>query len=325
MESAEGKCMIQKYEAMLSLLEKYETSLYDDWCQTVSEKSQYNLSQPLLQRDPEMKQITVNFNPQENLGLFSADPASNIWKTHIKYIDDMLLDGLFLAIECSLKYLLENTECRAGLTPIFEAQLSLAIPELVFYPSVESRVKGGFHNIVEGLVTSIFGISSLVPQLSPQNGSPHYQVDVEGMARLASMRSTLMERVQSMMALCCSYRNTFSQYSYLYVEDPKEVLSQFLLYGRVLTPEEIEAHAEDGIPENPPLLHQFKSQIDSYEKLYEDVCRLEPIRVFESCVKIDVRPFKASLLNVIKKWSLMFKQHPIDYVTDRSCLRNGTT
>lgn len=126
-----------------------------------------------------------------------------------------------------------------------------------------------------------------------------------------------MERVQSMMALCCSYRNTFSQYSYLYVEDPKEVLSQFLLYGRVLTPEEIEAHAEDGIPENPPLLHQFKSQIDSYEKLYEDVCRLEPIRVFESWMKIDVRPFKASLLNVIKKWSLMFKQHPIDYVTDR--------
>ncbi|XP_057356823.1 dynein axonemal heavy chain 9 isoform X5 [Manis pentadactyla] len=482
MESAEGKCTIQKYEAMLSLLEKYETSLYDDWCQTVSEKSQYNLSQPLLQRDPETKQITVNFNPQlisvlkemsyleprqmkhipemaaamfssrefyrqlvanlelmanwynkvlksllevefplvekelqnidlclkaaeetlnwqmegiwdyvsqitnsihdleqriqktkdnveeiqnimktwvspifkrkdgkkecllsmddqhdrvqksyslikesglkihaliqKNLGLFSADPASNIWKTYVKYIDDMLLDGFFLAIECSLKYLLENTECRVGLTPIFEAQLSLAIPELVFHPSLESGVKGGFHDIVEGLVTSIFGISSLVPRLSPQNGSPHYQVDVEGMARLASMRSTLMERVQSMMALCCSYRNTFSQYSYLYVEDRKEVLSQFLLYGRVLTPEEIEAHAEDGIPENPPLLHQFKAQIDSYEKLYEDVCRLEPIRVFESWMKIDVRPFKASLLNVIKKWSLMFKQHLVDSVTD---------
>lgn len=68
------------------------------------------------------------------------------------------------------------TECRAGLTPIFEAQLSLAIPELVFHPSLESGVKGGFHDIVEGLVASIFGILSLVPRLSPQNGSPHYQV-----------------------------------------------------------------------------------------------------------------------------------------------------
>uniref|UniRef100_A0A8C4MCN2 Dynein axonemal heavy chain 9 n=1 Tax=Equus asinus asinus TaxID=83772 RepID=A0A8C4MCN2_EQUAS len=234
---------------------------------------------------------------QENLGLFSADPTSNIWKTYVSYIDDLLLDGFFLAIECSLKYLLENTECKAGLTPIFEVQLSLAIPELVFYPSLESGVKGGFYDIVEGLVTSIFRISSLV--------------DMESMADLASMRSVLMGRVQSMMALCCCYRNTFSHYSYLYVEDRKEILGQFLLYGHVLTPEEIEAHAEDGIPENPPSLHQFKVQIDSYEKLYEEVCRLEPVKVFDYWMKIDVRPFKASLLNIIKKWSLMFKQlHP---------------
>ncbi|KAM8956225.1 dynein axonemal heavy chain 9 isoform 2-T2 [Lycaon pictus] len=482
MESAEGKRMTQKYEDMLSLLEKYEARLYEDWCQTVSEKSQYNLSRPLLKRDPETKQITVNFSPQlisvlkemsyleprqkqhvpetaavlfssrefyrqlvaklelmanwynkivktlievefplveeelqgidlhlraaeetlswktegiwdyviqitdsirdleqriqkakdnveeiqniiktwvspifkrkdgkrecllsmddqhdqlekyynlikesglqihalvqENLGLFVADPTSNIWKTYVNYIDEMLLDGFFLAIECSLKYLLENTECRTGLTPIFEAHLSLAIPELVFSPSLEYGVKGGFYDAIEGLITSIFGISSLMPRLSPHTGSPHYQADIEGMAHLASMRTKLLDRVQGMMALCCGYRDTFSQYSYLYVEDRKEILSQFLLYGHVLTPEEMEAHAEDGIPENPPLLHQFKAQIDSYEKLYEEVCRLEPIKTFDSWMKIDVRPLKASLLNIIKRWSLMFKQHLVDYVTD---------
>ncbi|XP_023561192.1 dynein heavy chain 9, axonemal [Octodon degus] len=482
MESVEGKRMIQQYESMCSLLESYETRLYEDWCQSVSEKSQYNLSQPLLQREPQTKRITVNFNPQltsvlkemsylepgamkhipetaaelsssrefyrqlvanldsmanwynkvmttllevelplvegelqnidlclraaeetlnwktagiwdyviqitnsihdleqriqktkdnveeiqnimktwvtpmfkrkdgkkecllslddqhdqieryyslikesglkihalvqENLGLFSADPASNIWKNYINYIDDMLQNGLFLAIKCSLKYLLENTECKAGLTPIFEAQLSLAIPELVFHPSMESGVKGGFGDIIEDLVTSTFGIASLVPRLSLHNGSAHYQVTLEGMADLASMRDTLKQRVQSMMTLCYGYRNTFSQYSYLYVEDRKEVLGQFLLYGHILTPEEIEAHAEEGIPESPPLLHQFKAQIDSYEKLYEEVCSLEPTKVFDSWMKIDVRPFKASLMNIIKKWSLMFKQHLVDYVTN---------
>ncbi|XP_032136134.1 dynein heavy chain 9, axonemal isoform X1 [Sapajus apella] len=481
MESAEGKRMKQKYEDMLSLLEKYETRLYEDWCWTVSEKSQYNLSQPLVKRDPETREITVNFNPQlisvlkemsylepremkhipetavamfssrdfyqqlvanlelmanwynkvmktllevefplveeelqdidlrlraaeetfnwktegiwdyvtqitssihdleqriqktkdnveeiqnimktwvapvfkrkdgkresllslddqhdrmekyynlikesglkihalvqENLSLFSADPTSSIWKTYVNSIDNMLLNGFFLAIECSLKYLLENTECKAGLTPVFEAQLTLAIPELVFYPSLESGVKGGFYDIVEGLITSIFGISSLVPRLSPRNGSPHYQVDLDAMPVLANMRRTLMERVQRMMGLCCGYRSTFSQYSYLYVEDRKEVLGQFLLYGHILTAEEIEDHVEDGIPENPPLLSQFKVQIDSYETLYEEVCRLEPIKVFDSWMKIDIRPFKASLLNIIKRWSLLFKQHLVDHVT----------
>ncbi|KAM7067437.1 dynein axonemal heavy chain 9 [Molossus nigricans] len=482
MESAEGKRMIQKYEDTLSLLEKYETRLYEDWCQTVSEKSQYNLSQPLLQRDPETKQMTVNFSPQllsvlremrylqpaqlkhipetaaamyssrefyrqlvaslglmanwynkvmktllevefplveeelrsidlrlraaeetlnwktegiweyviqitnsvhdleqriqktkdnveeiqnimktwvspifkrkdgrkecllsmddqrdrmekyyncikesglkihalvqENLGLFSADPTSTTWKTYVSYIDDMLLGGFFLAIDCSLNYLLENTECKPGLNPIFEAQLCLAIPELVFYPSLEPGVQGGFSDIVEGLVANIFRMSSLVPRLSPHNSSPHYQGDMEGTAGLARMRSMLLERVQRVTALCCSYRDTLGQYAHLYVEDREEVLGQFLLYGRVLTPEEVEARAEEGIPENPPRLPQFKAQIDSYEQLYEEVCRLEPVRVFDSWMRIDLRPFKASLLNIIKKWSLMFKQHLVDHVTN---------
>lgn len=50
--------------AVVSDPRRYETRLYENWCQTVSEKSQYNLSRPLLKRDPETKQITVNFNPQ---------------------------------------------------------------------------------------------------------------------------------------------------------------------------------------------------------------------------------------------------------------------
>ncbi|XP_063098488.1 dynein axonemal heavy chain 9 isoform X2 [Cavia porcellus] len=482
MESAEGKRMIQQYEDVLSSLEKYETRLYEDWCQSVSEKSQDNLSQPLLLRDPQTRQITVNFNPQltsvlkemsylepkdlqripeiaaamlssrefywqlvtnldlmanwyntvmttllevefslvegelknidlqlraaeetlnwttegiwdyvipitngihdleqrvqktkgnveeiqnimkswvtpifkrkdgkkecllslddqhdriekyyslikesglkihalvqENMCLFSADPTSSIWQNYIDYIDDMVQNGFFLSIQCSLRYLLENTECKVGLTPVFEAQLSLAIPELVFHPSLESGVKGGFYDIVENLIASVFGISSLVPRLSSQNGSPHYQVALEGMADLATMRDSLLQRVQSMMTLCCGYRNTLSQFSYLYVEDRKEVLGQFLLYGHILTAEEIEAHVEDGIPETPPLLHQFKAQIDSYEKLYGEVGRLEPTKVFDGWMKIDVRPFKASLMNIIKKWSLMFKQHLVDYVTN---------
>jgi dynein heavy chain len=40
-----------------------------------------------------------------------------------------------------------------------------------------------------------------------------------------------------------------------------EFMRQFLLYGHVLTTEEIEAHAEEGVPENPPTLKQFKEQV----------------------------------------------------------------
>lgn len=43
---------------------RYQEKQYVDWSQTVSEKSQYNLAQPLIRRDPETKLIAVNFDPQ---------------------------------------------------------------------------------------------------------------------------------------------------------------------------------------------------------------------------------------------------------------------
>lgn len=67
-------------------------------------------------------------------------------------------------------------ECKPGLTPVFEAQLNLVTPELVFHPSLDSGVKGGLYDIVQSLVTRIFAMPSLVPRLSPHSGSPHYQV-----------------------------------------------------------------------------------------------------------------------------------------------------
>ncbi|XP_071659244.1 dynein axonemal heavy chain 9-like [Patagioenas fasciata] len=480
LDSAEGGRVIEKYEEMIQLLDRYQEKLYADWSQTVSEKSQYNLTQPLMRRDPETKLITVNFDPQlvsvlrelsylsgsrlgaipptaaeiysskesyrqlaanlelmvnrynkvlktvleveypliqeqlwdinlklkkaeetlnwkmegvwdhismvmddvhdleqriqkaknnveeiqtivgswaspifvrrdckresllsledcqdrlerryslvresgqrihllvkENQSLLLADPASDIWKAYVDYVDEIVLDGFFTAIECSLKYLLENTDPKAGLPPLFEVQLDLVIPDLIFQPSLDPGTNDGFYDVVEGLLNDIYRISSLVPRLAEHSGFLHCQADMEDMADLADMRHELMGRVQAVMAPCCDYRSAFDHYSYLYGEDRKEFFRQFLLYGHILTAAEIEAHAENGVPESPPTLQQFREQIDSYEKIYEEVNRIEPISIFQSWMKVDARPFKASLLNVIKRWSLVFKQHLMDHV-----------
>lgn len=49
---------------------------------------------------------------------------------------------------------------------------------------------------------------------------------------------------------------------YLWGDDRNEFMRQFLLYNHVLTSEEIEAHAEEGVPESPPTLEQFKEQVN---------------------------------------------------------------
>ncbi|KAL8211642.1 UNVERIFIED_CONTAM: Dynein heavy chain 9, axonemal [Gekko kuhli] len=251
---------------------------------------------------------------KENLILFGADPVSDVWKAYLEHVDETVLDGFFHAIECSLKYLLENMDSKAGLAPFFEVQLDLLIPDMVFRPSLDAGASDGFYDIVEGLVNDVFRISSLVPRLADHSPFPHYQDDMEEMSDLADMRHSIMERIQKMMSVCCDYCSSFDHYSYLYMDDRKEFMRHFLLYSHVLTAEEIEAHAEDGVPETPPTLQQFKEQIDSYEKIYEEISQLEPIRIFDGWMKADSRPFKVSLLGIIKKWSFMFKQHLIDHV-----------
>lgn len=44
---------------------------------------------------------------------------------------------------------------------------------------------------------------------------------------------------------------------------------------------------------------------------------MEPVQVFHGWMRVDGRIMKSALLNVIKKWSFMFKQHLVDHVTDR--------
>ena len=67
------------------------------------------------------------------------------------------------------------------------------------------------------------------------------------------------------------YANSMERYAYLWVDDRQEFLRQFLLYGHMLTADEIDAASEEGVKETPPELHQFKEQVDGFEAIYNEV------------------------------------------------------
>ena len=69
---------------------------------------------------------------QENMEFFKASEDSETWKAYVLYVDDMVVDGCFNAIECSLKFMLQQTDPKTGLAPLFQAQLELNAPDMVF-------------------------------------------------------------------------------------------------------------------------------------------------------------------------------------------------
>ncbi|NXO76324.1 DYH9 protein, partial [Sitta europaea] len=480
LDSAQGRRVLQKYEEMLQLLDRYQEKLYSDWSQTVSEKSQYNLTQPLIRRDPQTKLITVNFDPQlvsvlrevsclgaseagaippaaaelhsckesfrqlvaslelmgnsynkvlstvlqveyplvqgqlqdidlrlreaeetlswkmegvwdrisgvmgdvcdlehrlqkakdnveeiqsivqswgspiferrgpkreavlspeecqerlerryslvreagqrvhslvkENQSLLLADPASDAWKVYLEYVDEIVLDGFFTAIESSLKDLLENTDPKAGLAPLFEVQLDLVVSDLVFHPPLDPGASGGFCDMVESLLQGIFHISSLVPRLAAHGGPRHYQV-CAGLPGLGALRRS-HELPHHCVLLTALPLFSLSTLFFLLFLPLLSFLSRLsFLSPPPFLPSPLCSPGEPEEPEEPRTLRQFSERIGSYERLHEEVAAMQPVCAFQGWLRLDARPFKAALLNEIKRWSLVYKQHLLDHVT----------
>lgn len=170
------------------------------------------------------------------------------------------------------------------MAPLFEARLDLKVPDLVFTPPLDIRVGDSFFELVETLINDVFRISSLVPRVAQHSTFPHYQViypsfflisvsrnatrpinmctqaDMEDMADLADMRQLLMGRVKEVMATCCQFQNSLESYSYLYVDDRKEFMRHFLLYGH--GNQETGGYSDDCMSESPPTLDNFRKQVD---------------------------------------------------------------
>ncbi|XP_056142990.1 dynein axonemal heavy chain 11 [Lampris incognitus] len=253
---------------------------------------------------------------QENMALFHADSASEAWRSYQEYMDDMVVEGLFSSVSSSLAFFVENMEPWPGQAPLFEAQLLLSDSAMMFEPSMDRDAADGFYELVEGLVADMFKISTNVNRLAAHLNMESYQDVMDDMLDLMDLRQEIMARVENVLKKVLDYQRTFDCYSHLWLDDRTEFLRYFLLYGHMLPEEDRETDGESTFPKNPPTISQFKEQLDNCEDLYAKITKLEDFRVFDGWFRLDIKSFKMSLLNIIKKWSWLFKEHLMAHVTD---------
>uniref|UniRef100_A0A2K5TY45 Dynein axonemal heavy chain 17 n=1 Tax=Macaca fascicularis TaxID=9541 RepID=A0A2K5TY45_MACFA len=250
----------------------------------------------------------------ENAELFRADTLSLPWKDYVIYIDDMVLDEFDQFIRRSLNFLMDNMVTDESIAPLFEIRMELDEDGLTFRPSLEVGSEHGFLALIEGLVNDIYNVARLIPRLA--KGRMNYKMDLEDNTELIEMREEVSSLVISTMKEAEEYQDSFERYSYLWTDNLQEFMNNFLIYGCAVTAEDLETRTDDTIPKTPPTLAQFQQQIDSYEKLYEEVSECENTKVFHGWLQCDCRPFKQALLSTIRRWGFMFKQHLSNHVTN---------
>ncbi|TMS10512.1 Dynein heavy chain 11, axonemal [Larimichthys crocea] len=222
---------------------------------------------------------TIHKLVQENMVLFRADPASDAWQSYLEYMDEMV-------------FFVDNMEFWPNQTPLFEAQLMLTSSGMVFFPSLELDAGDGLYELIEGLVGDIFKTSVNINRVAAHLRTETYQEVMDDMLDLLDLRQEIMERVETVLKKAINYQRKFDCYTHLWQDDRAEFLSQFLLYGRVPTAEEIEAYGVDTLPESPPTIDTFKEQIDYYEDLYAEISKIEGFRVFNGWFRVDIKFFK---------------------------------
>uniref|UniRef100_A0AAY4DSH0 Dynein, axonemal, heavy polypeptide 9 like n=1 Tax=Denticeps clupeoides TaxID=299321 RepID=A0AAY4DSH0_9TELE len=254
---------------------------------------------------------------QENCSLLGGDAGSPEWQSYTEYVDCMVLQGFCSAVRCSLQYLVENTGPELHIAPLFEVQL-LFIPMCLLCVHKEEILFSyiSYINVHNAFVCSINPIRSFIPLLSLLIVAFHTQTDINEMLDLTELAHTVRHRVREAIVKMKQFEESFASFRYLWTDDRSEFMRQFLLYGRALSTEEAELYADYELAKNPPKLHNFKEQISVFESLYEKVCAFEDGMIFCGWCQVDIKPFKVTLMNIIKKWSWMFKEHLLNHVNE---------
>ncbi|OXB61088.1 hypothetical protein ASZ78_013651 [Callipepla squamata] len=246
---------------------------------------------------------------KENAELFKADTSSQMWLDYVKYIDTIVLDGLFTLVHKSLELLLTNMDPNAHVAPLFKVCMELCDGVVGFQPSLDVMDENSFLKLLQDLLADIYGCAACMPRLL--EGKLSYKTELEEEVELSKMQEDVMSLAADAMAEGLEHCANFEQYAELWLEGPEEFLQRFLTFQSTPSPGEPEGSSRRG----PPSLQLFQNEMDSCEALCQEVSGFANTVVFRGWLQSNCRPFKQMLLGAARSRGRALRQHLTDRVT----------
>ena len=85
---------------------------------------------------------------EENQKYFQALESTETWQKYLEFIDNIVSDGLLLAIASSVGYLLDETDATLTQGVLFEIRLELAEPDIIFRPPLDKNLQDNFFDSI---------------------------------------------------------------------------------------------------------------------------------------------------------------------------------
>lgn len=180
------------------------------------------------------------------------------FRPYMEYVDKIIATEILEAIKISIKYLKLEMENRLGHNaPLFEVNLALQIPNIIFLPSLDLRNKRySFMTDLEVMIVNIYNMSDMIVMVAQppeeqridEQGNIYeatFQLALEKNKEIEHMKADIITLAKQTIREAVVFANEFEKYAYIWSSDKKQCLEQFLTYGKTLSSEEMEALGTD--------------------------------------------------------------------------------
>ncbi|XP_060647178.1 dynein beta chain, ciliary [Drosophila nasuta] len=236
--------------------------------------------------------------------------------------------------------------------PLFEVKLELTETEIRFSPAFDASVENNFQQIVEQLLLDIKQTCDCMPRIVSDNAHSDDEeeekeedeqeqeklTDEQGdeqQFKLSTIQAATMAKTESKTeaAACASsmqvdelemlraaicdalahtvqaalnYAAKFHAYEFLWTQQSRDVLASCMQTAREQT-----THISGS---GYAIMETFKKEIERYNELHDAIDQCESRHCIHGWLALDLRPLKHGLLNLVCKWSHLYKQWLLRYV-----------
>ena len=128
--------------------------------------------------DLQMSATKIRELVQKNQAIFNINIKNNkdikAWIEYLRYVDEIVYKSVLQMIATSFSYLLDETDPKKYSLPLFDLQMALFEPDIIFKPSIDPSIVGNFYDLIKGIVEKILRMTTLIPRVAINERFPSY-------------------------------------------------------------------------------------------------------------------------------------------------------
>ncbi|ORC84913.1 dynein heavy chain [Trypanosoma theileri] len=252
------------------------------------------------------------------------------WKKYVEYVDKVLKksinDSVIYSLNCLRNQLDPDWIVDNEGIPLVEVRLSLTkgsggvTPCSRYEPYIQG-VEQEDHSVRKLLANLVSGIEGGAELIKPLISGENYSTEVSNNDEVKRLKSEIDALLTQNYEACEEYRRNFDEFKHLWETDRKKAFTAFLEKDKVI--KRRSSYSEEDLSKEVPQpskeffgvsLQDFDRAITDYERIGTRINNTEERHV-EGFVSIDVKPLRAALRDICKKWKDMYSDYLMNKIS----------